>query len=102
MDTPAAAQKVVPVAAVADEPSVVLDDLVATATGSEPEMVKAEPLVAEPPQMMTDMKDVPVTEALISERADAEQEQLTDAPPIDTPTMEECEADNIGYEIVTG
>lgn len=74
----------------------VLDDNIATASGSEPETVKAEPLVA-------DVKDVlPVTEALIAERADAEQEQLTDATPIDVPAVEDCEADNIGYEIVTG
>lgn len=93
VDTPVA--KTAAAAAASTPTDEVLDDNVATASGSEPEVLKAEPLVAE-------KQDVPVTEALIADRADTDQEQLTDAPPMDIPTVEECEADNIGYEIVTG
>lgn len=76
------------------EDALVLDDNIATASGSEPEMVKVEPLIA-------DVKDLPVTEALISDKTDADL-TLSDATTLDIPTVEECETDNIGYEIVTG
>lgn len=31
-----------------------------------------------------------------------EPERPTEMPPSDTPTVDECETDNLGYEIVTG
>lgn len=86
-----------------------LEDNIATASGNEAQIVQAEPLVAVVPAPANSSnapvavtpkpeEDVPVAAAVTAEQP----EQLTDVPPIDTPSVEECETDNLGYELVTG
>lgn len=57
----------------------------------------SSPQVVNAPQV----QDAPAsaTEALTDR---IETNELTELPELDVPTVEECEADNIGYEIVTG
>lgn len=84
-----------------------LEDNLATASGSEPAavVVAAEPLANNTAAALVKVEEAPppappapVAAAVTQE----EPEKLTDVPPIDAPTLDECETDNIGYEIVTG
>lgn len=97
-----------------------LEDNLATASGNESEVVPAvavaEPLTSNKDKDKDKEKEVPapvVTEAplsdikeesstdIASEIDNDEDEDKTETPP-DVPTVEDCEPDNIGYEIVTG
>lgn len=90
-----------------------LEDNLATATGNESEVV---PAVAEPltSNKEKDPPSPPATDAPISDTKEEsstdlandivnelEEDDKTEMPP-DVPTVEDCEPDNIGYEIVTG
>lgn len=98
-----------------------LEDNLATASGNESETVPAvavaEPLTSNKDKDKDKDKEVPapvaVTEAPVSdikeesstdlanEIENDKEEDKTEIPP-DVPTVEDCEPDNIGYEIVTG
>lgn len=63
-----------------------------TASSKTPQTTQSSSAVQDAP--------APTTEALIDK---LETNELTDEPEFtDEPTLEECETDNIGYEIVTG
>lgn len=64
----------------------------------EPEKEVAAPVVTEAP--VSDVKEESSTD-LANDILTDEEEEKTETP-LDVPTVEDCEPDNIGYEIVTG